>query len=163
VCDALADGRSISVLSVVDNFTRECLALESDTSFGSQRVTRVLDGVIARRGSPKALRMDNGPQFTSRRFLAWCVERKIATNYIQPGKPVQNSLVESFNGRLRDECLNVSWFRNLFEARRTISLWQQDYNTVRPHSSLDYRTPDEFAALWQRLTARGNYVEFSVR
>jgi putative transposase len=150
VCDAVADGRSISVLSVVDNFTRECLALETDLSFGSQRVTRVLDGVIARRGSPKALRMDNGPQFTSRCFLAWCVERKIATNYIQPGKPVQNSHVESFNGRLRDECLNVSWFQNLFEARRKISLWQQDYNTVRPHSSLDYRTPDEFAAVWQR-------------
>lgn len=150
VYDAVAGGRTICVLSVVDNFTRECLALETDTSFGTQRVTRVLDDVIARRGAPKALRMDNGPQLTSRHFLAWCIERKIATNYIQPGKPVQNGHVESFNGRLRDECLNVNWFRNLFDARRKITLWRHDYNTTRPHSSLAYRTPDEFAAQWQR-------------
>ena len=150
LCDAVAGGRAICVLSVVDNFTRECLALETDISFGSQRVTRVLDDVIVRRGTPKALRMDNGPQLTSRHFLAWCVERKIATNYIQPGKPVQNGHVESFNGRFRDECLNVNWFRNLFEARRKIMLWRQDYNAVRPHSSLAYRTPQEFAAQWQR-------------
>ena len=148
--DAVAGGRTICVLSVVDNFTRECLALETDTSFGTQRVTRVLDDVIARRGSPKALRMDNGPQLTSRHFLAWCVERKITTNYIQPGKPVQNGHVESFHGRFRDECLNVNWFRNLFEARRKITLWKHDYNTARPHSSLAYRTPGEFAAQWQR-------------
>jgi putative transposase len=128
LCDAVAGGRAICVLSVVDNFTRECLALETDTSFGSQRVTRVLEEVIARRGTPKALRMDNGPQLTSRHFLAWCVERKIAMNYIQPGKPVQNGHIESFNGRFRDECLNVNWFRNLFEARCKISLWRQDYN-----------------------------------
>ena len=148
--DAVAGGRIICVLSVVDTFTRECLALETDTSFGTQRVTRVLDDVMARRGSPKALRMDNGPQLTSRHFLAWCVERKIKTNYIQPGKPVQNGHVESFHGRLRDECLNVNWFRNLFEARRKITLWKHDYNTARPHSSLAYRTPGEFAAQWQR-------------
>jgi putative transposase len=125
---------------VVDNFTHECLALETDTPFGSQRVTRVLDDVIARRGTPKAVQTDNGPQLTSRHFLAWCMERKIAMNYIQPGKPVQNGYVESFNGRLRDECLNVNWFRNLFEARRKTTLWRQDYNAARPHSSLAYRT-----------------------
>ena len=150
VYDAVAGGRTICVLSVVDNFTRECLALETDTSFGTQRVTRVLAAVIGHRGAPKALRMDNGPQLTSRHFLAWCVERKITTNYIQPGKPVQNGYIESFNGRFRDECLNVNWFRNLFDARRKITLWRQDYNAGRPHSSLAYRTPSEFAAQWQR-------------
>jgi putative transposase len=156
--DAVAGGRTICVLSVVDNFTRECLALETDTSFGTQRVTRVLDHVIACRGTPKALRMDNGPQLTSRHFLAWCVERKIAMNHIQPGKPVQNGHVESFHGRLRDECLNVNWFRNLFDARRKITRWRNDYNTARPHSSLACRTPDEFAAQWQRPSSLPTWI-----
>jgi putative transposase len=158
LCDVVAGGRTICVLSVVDNFTRECLALKTDTSFGTQRVTRVLEHVIARHATPKALRMDNGPQLTSRHFLAWCVERKITRNHIQPGTPVQNGQVESFHGRLRDECLNVNWFRNLFEARRKITLWQQDYNAARPHSSLGYRTPDEFAAQWQRPSSSPNWI-----
>jgi transposase InsO family protein len=128
---------------------RECLALETDTSFASQRVTRVLDDIIAQRGAPKALRLDNGPELTSRHFLAWCIERKIAMNHIQPGKPMQNGHIESFNGRFRDECLNANWFQNLFDARQKISIWRDDYNRARPHSSLDYRTPDEFAAHWQ--------------
>jgi putative transposase len=150
VCDAIAGGRSVRVLSVVDNFTRECLALETDTSFASQRVTRTLDDLIERRGCPKALRLDNGPEITSRHFLAWCLERRITTNYIQPGRPMQNGFVESFNGRFRDECLNANWFRTLFEARQKITRWRQDYNASRPHSSLAYRTPNEFAAQWQR-------------
>jgi len=150
VCDALGTGRAVRILSIVDNFTRECLALETDTSFASLRVTRVLDDVIAQRGVPKALRMDNGPELTSRHFLAWCMERKIAMHHIQPGKPMQNGHVESFNGRLRDECLNANWFRNLFDARHKIAVWRDDYNGARPHSSLAYRTPDEFAAQWQR-------------
>jgi putative transposase len=150
VCDTVAGQRSIRVLSIVDNFTRECLALETETSFPGQRVTRILEAIIARRGLPKALRMDNGPEFTSRHFLAWCMERKITMKHIQPGKPMQNGNVESFNGRLRDECLNANWFHNLYDARRKISLWRLDYNAARPHSSLDYRTPDEFASQWQR-------------
>jgi len=150
VSDALADGRSLRILTVVDNFTRECVALEADTSFSGERVTRVLDRAIDRRGRPAVIRMDNGPELTSRRFLVWCMERKIAANYIQPGKPVQNSYIESFNGRFRDECLNTNWFRNLFEARHRIAIWRDDYNKARPHSALDYRTPDEFAAQWQR-------------
>jgi putative transposase len=150
VHDALASGRSVRVLSVVDTFTRECLALETDTSFSSQRVTRVLEQVIARRGTPKALRMDNGPELTSRHFLAWCIERKITMHHIQPGKPMQNGYVESFNGRFRDECLNANWFSNLFDARIKIAVWRNDYNSARPHSGLAYQTPDEFAAQWQR-------------
>ena len=94
-----------------------------------------------------AIRCDNGPELTSRHFLAWCVERRIELVHIQPGKPRQNAQVESFNGRLREECLNVSWFQNLFDARRKIAAWRRDYNEERPHSSLDYRTPQEFAAL----------------
>ena len=105
-------------LSVVDAYRRECLALEVDTSFASRRVTRVLDAIVAERGQPKVIRCDNGPELTSRHFLAWCVERQIELVYIQPGKPTQNAHVESFHGRLREKCLAVSWFQNLFDARR---------------------------------------------
>jgi putative transposase len=147
VHDAVECGRAIRVLSVLDSYTRECLALEVDTSFASRRVTRVLEGIIAERGEPQAIRCDNGPELTSRHFLAWCVERRIELLHIQPGKPTQNGHVESFNGRLREECLNVSWFQNLFDARRKIAAWRREYNEERPHSSLNYRTPQEFAAL----------------
>lgn len=145
VHDAVDCGRAIRVLSVVDAYTRECLALEVDTSFASRRVTRVLDAIVAERGQPQAIRCDNGPELTSRHFLAWCVERQIELVHIQPGKPTQNAHVESFQGRLRDECLAVSWFQNLFDARRKIAAWRIEYNERRPHSSLGYRTPKEFA------------------
>jgi putative transposase len=146
VHDAVECGRAIRVLSVVDAYTRECLALEVDTSFASRRVTRVLEQIVSERGVPQAIRCDNGPELTSRHFLAWCVERKIELLHIQPGKPTQNARVESFNGRLRDECLSVSWFQNLFDARRKIAAWKIEYNEQRPHSSLVYKTPSEFAA-----------------
>ena len=146
VHDAVECGRAIRVLSVVDAYTRECLALEVDTSFASRRVTRVLEEIIAQRGAPESIRCDNGPELTSRHFLAWCVERKIELMHIQPGKPTQNGRLESFNGKLREECLNVSWFENLFDARAKISAWRTEYNEQRPHSSLNYRTPKEFAA-----------------
>ena len=133
------------VLTVVDTFTRECLALEVDTSLPSRRVTRTLDGVIADRGRPEQIRMDNGSELTSRHFLAWGIDHRIELNHIEPGKPVQNAFIESFNGRLRDECLNTSWFRNLWDARRRIAAWRIEYNQERPHSSLNYRTPHEFA------------------
>jgi len=144
--DAVECGRAIRVLSVVDAYTRECLALEVDTSFASRRVTRVLEAIVAQRGQPQAIRCDNGPELTSRHFLAWCVERQIELIHIQPGKPTQNAHVESFHGRLREECLTVSWFQNLFDARRKIAAWKIEYNQERPHSSLGYRTPKEFAA-----------------
>jgi putative transposase len=143
--DVLAAGRTIRVLSVVDAFTRECLALEVDTGFASRRVTRVLEQIIAVRGCPQAIRCDNGPELTSRRYLAWALEWKIELRHIQPGKPTQNAHVESFHGRLREECLRASWFINLFDARRKISSWRKEYNEQRPHSSLGYRTPIEFA------------------
>ncbi len=145
VHDAVECGRAIRVLSVVDAYTRECLGLEVDTSFASRRVTRVLEGIIIERGVPQVIRCDNGPELTSRHFLAWCIERKIELVHIQPGRPMQNGRVESFHGKLRDECLRVSWFENLFQARRKIKIWQIEYNQERPHSSLGYRTPEEFA------------------
>jgi putative transposase len=144
VHDRLASGRAVRVLGIVDTFTRECLALEVDTSFASPRVTRVLDAIIAERGRPQRLRMDNGSELTSRHFLSWGVDWKIDLAYIQPGKPVQNAHVESFNGKLRDECLNVSWFRNLWQARARIEAWRKEYNSERPHSSLGYQTPEAF-------------------
>ena len=146
VHDVVECGRTIRVLSVVDAYTRECLALEVDTSFASRRVTRVLETIVAQRGQPLAIRCDNGPELTSRHFLAWCVERQIELVHIQPGKPMQNGRVESFHGRLREECLNLSWFQNLFDARRKIAAWRKEYHAERPHSSLGYKTPKEFAA-----------------
>jgi putative transposase len=143
--DAVGCGRAIRVLSVVDAYTRECLALEVDTSFASRRVTRVLEAIVSERGVPQAIRCDNGPELTSRHFLAWCIEQQIELLHIQPGKPTQNARIESFHGRLREECLNASWFQNLFDARRKIAAWRQEYNEERPHSSLGYLTPKEFA------------------
>jgi len=145
VHDAVECGRAIRVLSVVDAYTRECLALEVDTSFASRRVTRVLEQIASERGMPQAIRCDNGPEFTSRHFLAWGVGRQIELIHIQPGKPTQNARVESFHGRLREECLNVSWFQNLFDAKRKIAAWRTEYNEQRPHSSLGYLTPNEYA------------------
>jgi putative transposase len=143
--DLAANGQRLRVFSVVDAFTRECLALETDTSLPSRRVTRVLQRIITQRGAPQFLRSDNGPEVSSRHYLAWCIERRIGTIHIQPGKPTQNGHVESFQGRLRDECLNASWFWNLWDARKKITAWRTQYNTDRPHSSLGYRTPAEFA------------------
>ena len=144
IVDGLANGRMVRILSVVDAFTRECLALEADTSLGSGRVTRVLERLIEERGLPESLRSDNGPEFTSRRMLGWAEERKINLVHIQPGRPMQNGHVESFHGRLRDECLNANWFRTLNDVRRTLDSWRQEYNCERPHSALAYRTPAEF-------------------
>jgi len=150
--DGMASGRALRVLSVVDACTRECLALEVDTSFASRRVTRALEAILAQREKPLAIRCDNGPELTSRHFLAWCIERQIELVHIQPGKPQQNGHVESFHARLRDECLNVSWFENLWDARRKIAAWRKEYNEERPHSSLGYQTPAEYA---RQLAATG--------
>lgn len=146
IVDGLANGRMVRILSVVDAFTRECLALEADTSLGSGRVIRVLERLIEERGVPENVRSDNGPEFTSRRMLGWAEERKVGLVHIQPGRPMQNGHVESFHGRLRDECLNASWFRTLNDVRHTLDRWREEYNLERPHSALAYRTPREFAA-----------------
>jgi putative transposase len=145
VHDAAESGRKFRVLSVIDVYTRECLVLEVDTGFPGPRLTRALEALVAERGVPEALRCDNGPEFTSRHFLAWALEKKIELVHIEPGRPVQNAHVESFHGKLRDECLNASWFGNLFDARAKIGAWKKKYNEERPHSSLGYLAPAEFA------------------
>ena len=155
VSDSLATGRGIRVLAIVDSFTRENLSLETDTSLSSRRVTRSLEAVVERRGNPETIRCDNGPELTSRHFLSWCEERKIQLIHIQPGKPMQNGHVESFNGRLRDECLNANWFRTVMDARAKISAWRDEYNGERPHSSLGYRTPNEFAEVLKSSVRTG--------
>ncbi len=145
VTDSLASSRHMRILTIVDVFTRECLTLEADTSIGSLGVIRVLERRIAERGKPLRIRCDHGPEFTSRAILAWAIEQRIELVHTRPGKPVENAYVESFNGRLRDECLRASWFRNLFDARRQLARWRDHYNHERPHSALQRRTPHEFA------------------
>jgi putative transposase len=154
VTDAISNGRALRALTMVDSYTRECPAIEVDTGISSRQVTRTLERVIAERGVPGSLRCDNGPEFTSRHFLAWCAQKTIELVHIQPGRPMQNGHVESFNGRFRDECLNASWFVNLADARTKIESWRQQYNADRPHSSLAYRTPAEFANACSELTSR---------
>ena len=143
--DGLADGRTLRILTIIDRYTREALALEVDTSIPGLRVRRVLDQLARERGCPEEIRVDNGPEFLGRSVNAWCEEHHVLLWHIAPGKPAQNGHVESFNGRLRDECLNANWFINLQDARRKIASWQRDYNERRPHSALGYRTPLEFA------------------
>jgi len=155
VTDTLGTGRGIRVLTVVDAFTRECLGLDVDTSLSSRRVTRTLEQLIADRGKPDSIRCDNGPELTSRHILGWAEDRKINLIHIQPGKPMQNGHIESFNGRLRDECLNATWFHNLADARAKIASWRREYNEERPHSSLGYRTPNEFAEQLKSSTMNG--------
>jgi putative transposase len=146
VMDTLVNGRRFRILTLVDDFTRECLGLVVDTSLTAPRVVRELDCIIETRGCPRMIVSDNGTEFTSNAILAWQQERDIEWHYIAPGKPMQNGFVESFNGRLRDECLNEHLFSNLNEAREIIEAWRIDYNTNRPHTSLNGLTPTEFAA-----------------
>jgi putative transposase len=153
--DVTAAGQRIRVLGVIDSFTRQCLVLDTATSFPSRRVTRMLEWAIATYGKPQSIRCDNGPELTSRHFLARAIDWKIDVVHIQPGKPTQNGGMESFNGKLRDECLNTSWFWNLFDARKKISAGKTEYNSRRPHSSLGYLTPDEFARRWKAASLSG--------
>lgn len=146
VSDAFTDGRRFRVLAVVDDFSRECLALVADTSLSGLRVTRELDALVAVRGKPSTVVSDNGTELTSMAVLKWCQQTGVEWHYIAPGKPMQNGFVESFNGRFRDECLNETLFSNLAQARATIGSWKEDYNLNRPHSALGHRSPAEFAA-----------------
>jgi putative transposase len=141
VSDTLTSGRRFRILAVVDDFTRECLCLVADTSLSGARVARELDGIIARRGPPHGVVSDNGTELTSMAILKWSQARGVAWHYIAPGKPQQNAYIESFNGRLRDECLNETLFTTLGQARAVLEAWRRDYNEVRPHSALGNRAP----------------------
>jgi putative transposase len=143
--DMLADGRRFRTLNILDIVTRECLAIEVDSSLPGQRVTRVLDQLVARYGVPKQITVDNGPEFASQVLDAWASAQHVTLDFIEPGKPTQNGHLESFNGKFRDECLNLHWFRSLSHARQIVAAWREDYNTQRPHSALQYLAPTVFA------------------
>jgi putative transposase len=146
IFDACANGQSLKCLTLIDEFTRECLAIDVAGSIRSARVIEILTRLISERGAPRYLRSDNGPEFVSKAILEWLETARIETALIDPGKPWQNGADESFNGRFRDECLSLEWFRSRHEAKVLIETWRRHYNAVRPHSSLDYRTPLEFKA-----------------
>jgi putative transposase len=146
VHDALFDGRRFRVLAVIDEFSRECLATEVDASLTGERVTRVLERLSEVRGLPAVIQSDNGPEFRGLVMDEWAYRRGVRLQFIEPGKPIQNAFIESFNSRLRDECLNEQVFVSLADARQRIEQWRVQYNRERPHSSLGYLAPEEFAA-----------------
>jgi putative transposase len=152
VTDALGDGRKFRALTVVDDFTREGPVIEVDFSLPGARVVRVLEALMGTRGRPAAICYDNGPEFAGTALDQWAAAHGVVLDFIERGKPVQNACVESFNGRLRDECSNESWFVSLADARETIEAWRVDDNVARPHSGLADRTPTEFAMALQNAT-----------
>lgn len=143
--DSLSSGRRFRTLNIVDSYTRECIAIEVDTSLPGKRVIRALENLKWYRGLPSEVTVDNGPEFTCKVIKAWAKENGVKLRFIDPGKPMQNAIVESFNGKLRDECLNEQWFTNIFDAKKTIEEWRTYFNHVRPHSALGNLTPAEFA------------------
>jgi len=145
MADVLADGRRIRVLTVVDNFSRENVALEADFGFRSWQVVEVLRRAAAERGAPQRIRCDNGPEFVACELDQWAYWNKVELEFSRPGKPTDNALCESFNNRVRQELLNASWFESLDQARAAIATWRTDYNTIHPHSSLGDRAPLQFA------------------
>ena len=147
VSDSLASGRRIKCLTVADDFSHECVQIGIDFGISGEYVTRMLDEAARVRGYPLAVRTDNGPEFTSRAFMAWAHKHRIRHILIEPGRPMQNGYIESFNGKFRDECLNEHWFQTLAQARAVIGEWRIDYNQVRPHSSLGRIPPAKFAEL----------------
>jgi putative transposase len=155
VAARLLDGRWFRVLTVVDQFTRECLLLLVDSSLTGQKVALALSQVIAARGAPVSITVDNGTEFASKAMDVWTYQYRVQLDFIRPGKPVENSYIESFNGRLRDECLNVEVFFTLADVRDKLERWRQDYNQVRPHSSLRDSAPALFAAQWTETAASG--------
>jgi putative transposase len=150
VSDRLTSGRRYRALTIVDNFTRESPPIEADVSLTGAREARVHDRASLPSGPPKRIKVDNGPEFISRALDLWAHERGVELEFSRPGTPTDNPFIESFNGRLRRECLDQHWFESLEEARRTLELWREDYNQQRPHSSLGMLTPAEFKQTWLR-------------
>jgi putative transposase len=144
--DTLADGRGFRTLNIVDDYTRECVAIEVDRSLPGARVVRVLERLQASVGLPRRIVTDNGPEFARRALDTWAYANGVELRFIRPGKPIENAYVESFNGKFRDECLNEHWFVSLADAKAVIEAWRVDYNTVRPHASLGQQTPAAYAA-----------------
>lgn len=147
--DELLDGRRIRIFTLLDEFTRECLALWVGRRFGGDDVAQILDQVARRRGRPQAIRVDNGPEFTSKRLDQWAYWNQVELDFIRPGKPTDNAYIESFNGKLRAECLNENWFLSLADAQEKLDAWRSDYNRIRPHSALGNLAPSEYAETCQ--------------
>lgn len=161
VFDACADGRQVKCLTVIDEWTRECLAIDVGASIRSGRVIDVLSRLVSVRGAPRYLRSDNGPEFVSGAVLTWLTKVGIDTAHIDPGKPWQNGANESFNDKFRNECLSLEWFRNRTEAKLVIEAWRKHYNNVRPHSSIGDLTPSEFRRKYQSETSTGGEASFN--
>ena len=145
VSDQLYNGKRFRALTVIDIFSRECLDIYANKAIKGETVTEVLDRLKERRGLPKRIKVDNGPEFISRALDAWAYFNNVKLDYSRPGKPTDNAHIESFNGSFRDECLNTNWFMSLEDAREKIERWRRDYNEFRPHSALTYLAPAEFA------------------
>jgi putative transposase len=155
VHDTCANGQKLKCLTIIDEWTHEALAIEVAGSIRSRRVLEVLAKLVSVRGAPRYLRSDNGPEFVATAVLRWLTDSGIDTAYIAPGKPWQNGVDESFNGKFRDECLNMEWFRSRAEAVVVIETWRRHYNEIRPHSSLGYLTPHEFKRSMEKSHHRG--------
>jgi putative transposase len=158
VTDSIVTGRRFRALTIVDDFTRECPTIEVDTSLGGRRVVSVLDRLAEIRGLPKTITIDNGPEFAGRALDEWAYRKGVRLNFIRPGKPIENAYIESFNGRLRDECLNTNWFLSVKHARYVIEEWRKDYNEFRPHSSLKGFTPKEYAVMTAKTLMQGELI-----
>lgn len=155
VHDNLACGRAFRALNIMDAWSREALEIEADTSLNGQRVVRVLEQLVEMRGKPQLIQVDNGSEFRGLALDQWAYRHQVKLHFIEPGKPTQNGKIESFNGKLRDECLNLEWFASLNHARCVLQAWKDDYNTVRPHSALNYLTPAQWAQSDVRLSTFG--------
>jgi putative transposase len=153
VMDRLSAGQCFRMLTLVDNFSRVSPAIEVDFSLNGKRVVEVLERLKLTVGLPKTIKVDNGSEFISKTLDAWAHHNDVKLDFSRPGKPTDNAFIESFNGRLRQECLNQNWFTSLDDARQIVEAWRQDYNQLRPHSSLDHRTPSEFVGRWQQIRA----------
>jgi putative transposase len=158
VNDSIVTGRRFRALAIVDDYSRECPAIEVDTSIGGRRVVSVLDRLAEIRGLPEIITIDNGPEFAGRVLDEWAYRRGVKLSFIRPGKPIENAYIESFNGRFRDECLNTNWFLSLKHARAAIEEWRRDYNEVRPHSSLKGATPREYALITAKTLMQGELI-----
>jgi putative transposase len=157
--DTLACGKKFRTINIIDNFSRECLGIKVNTRLPSQRVIDLLNQIKQKRALPAEIVVDNGPEFTSKKMIIWATNNRVTLRFIDPGKPIQNAYIESFNGRMRDECLNQFWFTDLEDAKRTISNWREDYNTIRPHSSLKNLAPEKFMEKFQESSNLKNLFE----
>jgi putative transposase len=152
VHDNLSCGRAFRALNIMDAWSREALEIEADTCLNGKRVVRILERLVAQRGKPRVIQVDNGSEFRGIDLDQWAYRNQVQLHFIEPGKPTQNGKIESFNGRLRDGCLNQEWFSSLFHARRVLQAWKDGYNTLRPHSALNYQTPQQWAQNQARLS-----------